>query len=412
MERFEIANICDIRNENENYLDHTKSIKMMNFNHWLYGNRSLDERKYRDLSMLILSLNQNNIFGLGFQCQVVKIVNSFVTTFFHDQFESQAHEEVVKLSEEECWYMIKNKKCKIGNDVFNLQCEDEFCQYLGKSLPVYRWFSTQTLTSYKCTILQRSIIAKNENSFIFNSKCKAKDLFCEHFDSITVWRKNDIDTCPLTVISNAISATISENSIIFNDMSLFFVFDKVESHCGVNLALTEEGLYLALADSINNLNIFKKQKEISDYKALTDLILADENYFTKIKSDENKELLTLECNSLESTLNVFRLNDDKFLKLKNIYGSYHILYTVNGQIYSPVCTLVLNFTIFNESKFCYEDIPVQIVLNNKTMNVFLTTIGVLKESSGLKEDCNFQQEVHFHNNNFSIMRIGRNYEIV
>ena len=121
------------------------------------------------------------------------------------------------------------------------------------------------------------------------------------------------------------------------------MFDKVESHCGVNLALTEEGLYLALADSINNLNIFKKQKEISDYKALTDLILADENYFTKIKSDENKELLTLECNSLEATLNVFRLNDDKFLKLKNIYGSYHILYTVNGQIYSPVCTLVLPF---------------------------------------------------------------------
>ena len=36
----------------------------MNLNQWLFGNRSLTERKYKDLSMIILSLNQNNIFGI------------------------------------------------------------------------------------------------------------------------------------------------------------------------------------------------------------------------------------------------------------------------------------------------------------------------------------------------------------
>ena len=217
--------------------------------------------------------------------------------------------------------------------------------------------------------------------------------------------------CQLTKVSQPLTFIITEHGLTFRELGLAVTFKEVVFVCGVELILTEEGLFLAVSDSVSIMNLEINGVEIADTRALTDLILADENFRNNVGLKERRILKQLECFNREAILNLFKLTNGEFMSIRDSSKNSHWIYSQNREVFLPICNKLISFRIFSYSKFCYEEIPVSFTINKEQKTGFLSPLGFIKDKSKLSPNCTIFQSIYLSKTNFSIIRKRNFFEI-
>jgi len=329
----------------------------------------------------LLGKSINKISGKAYQCKVVKYERTWSVGFFGKQFRSD-ESSIEILSADECWNLVHNKKCNKNN----MTCDDnDHCRFEGFPKDRYTWLRTFTDTFSHCYFSPRMIAESNENSRIFTDSCKVKDFYCILGDSVVVWNKEVIHSCPFKRIA---FGTFDSFGIYFKEktLKLGFQFKRFETHCGTEFILTTEGLYLAPLTP--RLPVFDSFDSFSDTRGIIDLALADEDFRAFELLEDERMILLRECNIFSSMVKIFSVMEDLFLRFRDFKNYEVILYSKGGQVYKPKCVKISSITISNSTK-CFLDIPVSFVLGKWVKQGFLTHDRIIRAYSAVT-DCVFE----------------------
>ena len=301
----------------------------------------------------ILSRNDNNINGIGFECEVFYHRRSYHETWFFDRSHRDESIKIVILNKEECEHMVYNKKC--GEE--DMTCDNDGCKYMKEPKEndsYYFYFSTSDpiITFRTCRITYKPIIAHSIENMIFSHNCFVKDYVCVLEHSIIIWDKSIINDCPFTLIMN-ISLQLDNN--IFVDKADKFSFEYLESEkiCGFNSIKTTEGLNLININILDSISVklvknIENNKEI-DFQIFNRFNLVERDYFRYVNYNNEKEIKTYECELYIENINFQLKFNNVFFKKHDLNLYENIFYVKNHQLYIPMCIRVKK--IFIESTF-------------------------------------------------------------
>jgi hypothetical protein len=248
----------------------------------------------------------------------------------------------------------------------------------------FNWFSDNTITYYACYTSQRIISAETQDEHIFGNECTVKDFNCSFHDSIIVWKRDVIHSCPFKMVG---SGKFQAAGIFLKDdsLKLAFQFKNIENHCGQELIYTSEGLYLNYNEEAKNELRLEVENIGHDGKTYADLALADNDYKYLITIEEFRKSYLQECRNFILILNMLELTENKYIKLPDYKNNEIILFTANDQIYLPTCIDINEIKII-KSDDCYEDVPVKFKLGRDTLVGFLSRELIIRIDS--KQTCN------------------------
>ena len=338
------------------------------------------DNKIFNFNAYILAKSVNVVSGKAFQCKRVIFTRTYSMSFWGSEYRND-NVRTEKLDSDSCWVMINQKRCIFGNENFIMACDENLnCKYEDFPQDNFGWMKEVTKTFAHCFTSQRLIAETDLNSHIFNGICKVSDWFCNLHDSIIVWHRDVIHSCPFRKVS--IGSLVS-NGINFleKEQKLGFQFKRLESHCGVDMILTTEGLYIApILSELRNLD---KYSDFQDTKGSFDLLLADTDFRALEIQEDDKYLLYKECITFLSILKVFAVHEDSFIRLKDYKSNEVILYTTNNMIFVPECVKIPNITLVVLNG-CYGDLPISFNLRGKDCKGFLSTERVIRLGSSQK----------------------------
>ena len=185
-----------------------------------YGSKTKNN-KYEIIFDLYTKL-ENKISGFGYQCIKTKTTHAFWTYWYggRDFPVNTVHD---RLSLSNCEEMIRTREC--GPNKF-LTCSDEYCKFSETIIPEYSYFYKIIKESVHCVTIPKMIVAKEENSHIFNSKCTPLDFKCELDDSIIIWNKNIIHQCPYVRLKEKIKFEVNPETLNLRN---------IENHWGLRI---------------------------------------------------------------------------------------------------------------------------------------------------------------------------------
>ena len=259
-----------------------------------------------------------------------------------------------------------------------MSCDEKNnCNYEEFPPDEYSWFGESTKTFYHCYFSPKVISESDIDSHIFTGFCKVSDWFCILRDSIVVWSKDVVHSCPFRKVSDgyfdSVGTLITERS-----QKLGFQFKNIETNCGLDFLSTTEGLYLA--PLVKELPILDTFESFADTRGLMDLTLADEDYRALELLNDEKEILLRECNIFVSLLQVLSFSNDKFMRMKDFKKKEVIVYSSMGQIFLPRCVKIPKINLVSKVG-CYEDVPITFYLGKYLENGFLTQDRIIKTHS-------------------------------
>ena len=98
--------------------------------------------------------------------------------------------------------MVNTKKCVYGSLFNNMTCDENMnCNFEEIIKDEYSWMQDITKSFAHCYVSPKFIAESDLKSHIFNGKCKVSDWFCKMHDSIIVWHRDVIHSCPFKIIS-------------------------------------------------------------------------------------------------------------------------------------------------------------------------------------------------------------------
>ena len=336
----------------------------------------------------VLSKMHEVVNGEGFQCIMKKLTRrSEETLFFSKHTDSWI--ENVKLSREDCEYMVKTKRC----DQYPMKCNGNHCKFHQDPPANYRWGSTVTTFNYSCSIVPRYITAKSTSDLLFGQACKPTDGFCMFDDEVIIWDPlNIIHDCPFSLIGNV---TLVENVAQTNHYKLYM---SKNNHWLFNMTLdnyftctckgkrkllfrTSEGPYLNIkGDARESFDCIKS--EIMDETTITNLMLAESDWAREKAYQERTELNYEICKSFNMQLHTFALFHDRSFRIRDLKDNEAIVYSMDGQIYVPQCKKIQTIEVDEDRTTCFRDLPITFTNSkNKKYTGYLTTERVIRLTS-------------------------------
>ena len=253
-------------------------------------------------------------------------------------------------------------------------------------------------------------LAKSPESTVFNTNCRVNQYHCNLKNSIIVWDKDITSNCQLEIISSTNQMRLNDKTLFSKDEHLALVFSHFETNCNIEMFYTEEGLYGTINSLISNSTM--KVKSELDNKALAELILADADFSKLVDSWEIKHMQYIECKLFKLIVSNFMLNDKKYLLTTDKFNKELILYTEGGMLFLPDCIIVDEIIIRNNSEKCFDGIPVNINLNNKTYQVFYKREGFLEKTAKQLYQCPSKHIFELRNSNKIIIYENNTYTVV
>ena len=165
---------------------------------------------------------------------------------------------------------------------------------------------------------------------------------------------------------------------------------------------TKEGMYITSHVSTElDKKMFQDASIKMDNNALISLQLADEDYEFYKNVKAIKRLEKFNCLALISTLKNFESSKNKFLYIMDDEGREVILFNYKASVTIPSCVNVVQIEPVN-SKYCYNDIPVMIKLNNINTPVFLNEQKILVKTSSIIECNNRTKSIYLNDNDMEL----------
>ncbi|RNA14087.1 hypothetical protein BpHYR1_047806, partial [Brachionus plicatilis] len=89
-------------------------------------------------------------------------------------------------------------KQNLAIDGHGYECNGN-CEFDENPIENFKWLSTVLTTGYYCRLQKTKIIYKNK---IFNEICNADNLECNLGDSILIWNREIVNSCPYRLFSS------------------------------------------------------------------------------------------------------------------------------------------------------------------------------------------------------------------
>ena len=227
--------------------------------------------KSKDNDMAILRKVTHLISGTAYQCKMEKVIMKTYNTFFNEQTTSIKTEHI-RLTVEDCKHMLQTKRCK--DEI--MQCEGFRCSSKAVLEEKFQWLKQIEQVGYNCYLEPRVISSQSPNDNLFGVQsppCRALSFFCQLPDSIIIWSRDVIHTCPYEIIGRSSFDLLEQNILVSRNDSLLFQIHDHESTCNGMVYSTTEGLYLVEAINMKSFRVGKL-----DLRSVQDLTLADLDY--------------------------------------------------------------------------------------------------------------------------------------
>ena len=264
-----------------------------------------------------------------------------------------------------------------------MECEGLICRHKVKLNESFQWMTKIESIGYNCHVQPRKIDAKSIDDPLFHAvapSCHAQDYFCQQSDSIFIWNKDVIHTCPYKIIA-IIDMFKVGNTVHSSKERLFFDITHTENDCGKQIFGTSEGLFLGLNNDNKIENYF--QKSNSDINDVQQLSIADQDYTLAQQRTLTVQMQKTWCFQTINLLRAFARYDNEYLQLFDSKGKELIVYSKHNKIYIPRCQYVDEIKVILESINCNKDIAITFKINNQTINGFLQEGNIIKRTSKL-----------------------------
>ncbi|CAF1060505.1 unnamed protein product, partial [Brachionus calyciflorus] len=223
----------------------------------------------------------HQVYGTGYHCLMKKHTLTTSMSFLGEKYES-LRTEIIKISRDECFLMVKTKKCKDSP----MECEGEYCSFASNPLPTFRWMTEMKIETFSCSTSPKLITANSPNDYLFNGKCKVLKENVKFF-------------------------TIQENSdVLLSNNGIALQANETVNMCGLQLLKTLEGLFVSI--KINN-QVSNTTLGGANIEELRELLLAESDFKTVKDVEDKNELLIRECQDFKNILNEFSRLEDKYL---------------------------------------------------------------------------------------------------
>jgi hypothetical protein len=306
----------------------------------------------------IFSKRSHMVYGTGHECKVVKFVTKTYVSFLGERSQN-TKQEIIEVTPDECKMMIKTKKCK--DDV--MKCEEGHCAHHAIINVEFGWLSEKTFESYSCFISPKIVSGLREDSHVFNTQCKAKDLECKLHESVVVWNNDLVYKCGVNWIDRY-NFRLTEPYIISSEGHLAFQFSGITRMCGLTLAKTTEGLLLG---KMVTEEIKKEKSDFEEELARRSLLMADQDYTMTEAINDVFRVRGKLCFVYKGLLNSLKGLEDKFSVINNYLGKETIIYSKGGMLFKPKCTIIKEVEFMgNEEGKCFKFPLVRFKYENKT----------------------------------------------
>ena len=205
-----------------------------------------------------------------------------------------------------------------------------------------------------------------------------------------IW-DNIINECPFKHVESLL-LTHKNNNILYTlvENKVFQVTNKTQICGDINVIQTAEGLYLSTDKKSKDLEKSDKSIKLIDELLLAEIDSKDYKLMSlllRLSQLTNEKM----CQLYKSFINLYTKLDDEFFKFTDFHGNEAVLYSDQGRIFIPQCMKIESIDVITETKYCYKDFPVRIVIKNETINAFLTSEKIIKTTSK-KVSCNNHHE--------------------
>lgn len=116
-----------------------------------------------------------------------------------------------------------------------------------------------------------------------------------------------------------------------------------------------------------------------------------------------------------SIMNIIKHIPNRFTRLLDSTGQVVILYNRNGDLIVPNCLNLNKVEVLEDTSKCYNDFPVRLTLNNKSVIGFLTEDNIIQEYSKIVDCDTANKSLYFPTLNMRIIKIGsrtfKKYEV-
>jgi len=363
-------------------------------------------------NFFILSKAHNEFDALATVCAMKHIQ---VTTFkgFLMQESFSKSETIRNLNAYECELMNKYKKC--GEERV-MTCVDSYCESTDSPNIEYIWLQTKSYNWNECQLYTKRVIATkltdrillDEHTF---SPCRPIDLFCQLHKSTLIWSKDQVDLCPFKLLRR-INLDLFDSILVSDLENKLFQITKTIKICNNITAYdTAEGFALTIDTAATRLETAKIDIKIIDGLLLTEM---DFNKRQQLETILRSYQATNQkiCQLYRSFINLYSKTNDEFFVFSDFNGNEAVIYSFEGRIYVPQCTIINQIKIVNSTRQCYHDIPILINFNNKTITAFLTQDKVIRLVSKTKPCINNKQIIHFEKSNQVLVKNGNSISIM
>jgi len=340
------------------------------------NNNKIDMKKLEISTYVVLNKLHDIINGEGHQCFKTIHKYSYYEDIFWQRFETVIVTNV-KLSKHQCKAMVLAQECG-GNQ---MTCDSNGCWYAPTAVPDYKYLRNVDVVVENCRFTTKLILAKDKNEKLFEN-CYVQDYFCNLHDSIIIWDKSVVHECPFEKVM--IEEFNSSNQMIWNP-NKHYLFQKTrqEQNCMIQMTLTQEGLYVVDLKTLNDQQkaVLNQLTKNIDPKAFTDLQLSDYDYTEFLNNRALNKLQLKTCELFYSSLQIFKQQEESFLRIKDANSNSLIIYSRDNKIIIPTCIDVSEIEVIEKTEYCYNDIGVKFVLNEKNTTGFLTKDNILVSHS-------------------------------
>lgn len=280
--------------------------------------------------------------------------------------------------------MVNSKRC--GDSVMN--CNFGNCQFENKAHPTFSWLITNIMTTYKCSLIKRSLVARGIGDRILNTDCKGSSLYCKLPSSVIVWNKTNIADNPYRLVTKIDDGVYKRNYQIIYSKKNTLAFKLARENIGIqtisiaygsikaDLVATSGGLYITGHSSAAKLT-----KSELDINAIHEIMLSEEDgrIFSQVMS--MNDMRTKICMNRIAFLRGLIWRPGVFDFLPDHDESITIVYSKNGLIVVPVCVPVDGIEFLKNNNFCTVDIPVRFSVKTNIYRGYMQSNGIIKSAS-------------------------------
>ena len=260
-----------------------------------------------------------------------------------------------------------------------MSCEEGRCESNNKAVEKYSWWHEETSEATNCRWRNISLSADSIESFVFNDKCKAKDLSCQLSHARIVWDASVIHLCAFQFVTELKMHVKESDILIAEDMNLALEVTNsyVDPSCGNSkIYETTEGLFVSKDVESKHFPAAERQQNLIDK-----FILSEEDMLRYTTYQVYRHFVHQACLNQKMILRTFKNIQDKFVKIEDYDGSKLTLYAKNGAIWIPKCTSVQNVNVyvgFIENRNCFSGVMVNFTIGEIIYKGYLTDDFIIR----------------------------------